>query len=54
MEFSDKIQEDIMEHLTLDKLVEELKEKIREKDTKLQQKDEAHQVSLFFFSLSSI
>lgn len=45
MEFSDKIQEDIMEHLTLDKLVVELKEKIREKDTELQQKDEALQVS---------
>ncbi|XP_049641820.1 golgin subfamily B member 1 [Suncus etruscus] len=43
MEFSDKIQEDIMEHLTLDKLVVELKEKIREKDTELQQKDEALQ-----------
>lgn len=48
MKFNDKTQEDVLEHLAhAERLVVELKEIIRQKDTELQQKDEILQVPLF-------
>ena len=47
MKLNDKTQEDVLERLAYaERLVVELKEIIRQKDTELQQKDEVLQVPL--------